>query len=60
MKRNLFWMVWGIVTLVSVTILGTKNLAAEASVAPSVIKKPVFVNGEQYKVLKSLINKKNR
>lgn len=60
MKRNFFWMVWGIVTLVSVIILGTKNLAAEASVVPSVVKKPVFINGEQYKVLKSLINKKNR
>lgn len=60
MKRNIFWMVWGIVTLVSVIILGTKNFAAEASLSPKTQKKPIFISGEQYKVLKSLINKKNR
>ncbi len=66
MKRDIFWMVWGLVGLVLVLVLGTKSFVAEAShddIKPTLKNKQskaVILSPEQYKVIKHLNFKNNR
>lgn len=45
MKRNIFWMIWGVASLVCVLVAGFKSFALEAEQNRQ-SNKPVYVNTE--------------
>jgi hypothetical protein len=67
MKRDFFWMLWGVIGLVLVLMLGTKTFVAEASFVDTGHKankkcterKAIVVTPEQYKVIKIFNFNKN-
>ncbi len=45
MKRNIFWMIWGVASLVCVLVAGFKSFALEVEQKKQ-NNKPVYVNTE--------------